>query len=40
VLRVIDESGLEIARASEYLQWIGTEKKKADKRNTVCETVI
>ena len=40
VLRVIDESGLEIALASEYLQWIGTEKKKADKRNTVCETVI
>jgi methylornithine synthase len=40
VLGVIDESGLEIAPESEYLQWISTEKKKVHKNNALCETVV
>ena len=40
VLDVIEEAGLEIASASDYLRWIDGEMKKADNKSNICETVI
>jgi methylornithine synthase len=40
VLDVIEEAGLEIASASDYLRWIVCEMKKADNKSNICETVI
>jgi methylornithine synthase len=40
VMHVIDESGMEIALASEYRRWISDAKKKTCNRSTVCEAII